>query len=575
MRPLRLKRHGEYLRQHWRRLLVPGLGMLLVLVVVIQLVYPKDSLPLFTTIDGVHVGGFSKSAAAHLLDGKYEKLPINLYFGDNKTTYRQPKPDEIGLTIDSRPQVEAKAYPLWLKLVPTSLWWAHVVVGSAAPHYARDDSKAKSYVEKELGKSCDITPENASLVYKDNELQVTPAVDGGTCKLTDVTRSLQDITPSLKGTDVRFAMQQKPAKIHDAEAVDFANRLTDRTKNVSIRAGNTTVSVPQKDLLSWLDFKTPDTGLVATVNSKRAADFLARNIAPKVTVIAGTTRVTTVDFAETNRKEGASGQVLDDHGTIDMLNQWLSGKSVELVAKVDPTTPLVTYSRSYTATDTGLAALLAHFAQSHSGVFGVGYAELSGQRRHAGYNDSRVFETASTYKLFVAYGTLKRIQSGTWHWSDKNISKGRNLTKCFDDMIVLSDNECAKALLVKIGYAQLTHEIQAIGLSHSSFLNSYIQTTPGDLVKYLGLLGTGQLLNATSTNTLVSAMKRNVYRQGIPAGTGATVADKVGFLYALLHDASIVYSPKGTYVLVVMTDGSSWSTIADLTRQIEKWHNGN
>jgi len=64
-------------------------------------------------------------------------------------------------------------------------------------------------------------------------------------------------------------------------------------------------------------------------------------------------------------------------------------------------------------------------------------------------------------------------------------------------------------------------------------------------------------------------MKRNVYRQGIPAGTSATVADKVGFLNALVHDAAIVYSSKGTYVLTIMTDGSSWANVAELTRKIE------
>ena len=38
----------------------------------------------------------------------------------------------------------------------------------------------------------------------------------------------------------------------------------------------------------------------------------------------------------------------------------------------------------------------------------------------------------------------------------------------------------------------------------------------------------------------------------------------------LLHDAAIVYSPSGTYVLVIMTDGSSWAEIAALTRKIEE-----
>ena len=69
---------------------------------------------------------------------------------------------------------------------------------------------------------------------------------------------------------------------------------------------------------------------------------------------------------------------------------------------------------------------------------------------------------------------------------------------------------------------------------------------------------------------LIGAMKRNIYRQGIPSGTSATVANKVGFLWNLLHDASIVYSPKGTYVLVILTDGSSWGNIAQLTRELEK-----
>jgi beta-lactamase class A len=64
-------------------------------------------------------------------------------------------------------------------------------------------------------------------------------------------------------------------------------------------------------------------------------------------------------------------------------------------------------------------------------------------------------------------------------------------------------------------------------------------------------------------------MKRNIYRQGIPKGINATVANKVGFLDGLLHDAAIVYASTGPYVLVIMTDGSSWANIAELTRQIE------
>ena len=40
----------------------------------------------------------------------------------------------------------------------------------------------------------------------------------------------------------------------------------------------------------------------------------------------------------------------------------------------------------------------------------------------------------------------------------------------------------------------------------------------------------------------------------------------------LLHDAAIVYGSSGTYVLAIMTDGSSWDTIADLAKSIDKLH---
>lgn len=69
-------------------------------------------------------------------------------------------------------------------------------------------------------------------------------------------------------------------------------------------------------------------------------------------------------------------------------------------------------------------------------------------------------------------------------------------------------------------------------------------------------------------------MKRQIYRSGIPAGShGAAVADKVGFLDGYLHDAGIVYSPKATYALVIMSSGSSWSNISDLADAVYEFMN--
>lgn len=559
-----------HLREKWRRISLLGIAAIALILVLIQIAFPWNNLPLYETIDGVAVGGQAADAVTKSLNDKYKKLPVRLYFGKSPKVYREPTTAQIGLTVDTKQQVESALYPWWLRIVPTSLWWAHAVITPKAPQYASSTSITKEYVTKELGESCDVQAVNATLEYKDKKLKVVSAIDGGTCKPSDVERILGGARPLLSHHDIRIPMTERPAKIHDDQAQAMIKKLTEQTKDgVKIKAGNQEVVTTQGDILSWLDFTAPDSGIVATVNAMKSKDFFTKQLLPKVSVAAGTSRVTTLDFMETSRVNGANGQTLDTDATVASLNKWLLNAAEQPVAMTKAIAPTVVYTRTYTPTDTGLAALIAQYAQAHPGSFGVSFAELDGKRRHAGYQETKSFRTASTYKLFVAYGALKRVESGAWHWSDQ-INGGRDLTKCLDDMIVKSDNPCGETMLAKIGYKTLTNELKAIGLTRSSFLGSFPETTAGDLTMFVGALQSGQLLNPSNTATLLGAMKRNIYRQGIPAGVSGQTADKVGFLEGFLHDAAIVYSPSGTYVLTIMTDGSSWATIADLTRQIEK-----
>ena len=188
--------------------------------------------------------------------------------------------------------------------------------------------------------------------------------------------------------------------------------------------------------------------------------------------------------------------------------------------------------------------------------------ELNGKKRRANYNGDKQFVTASTYKLFVAYSLMKQIDAGKRDW-DSNAA-------CFNKMISYSDNACAESFLNSLGLSNVTKDIQAIGLKNSTFMKSGGPfTTANDLSLLLGMIATGQNFSSVNQQRLIAAMKANVYRKGVPAGANGTVADKVGFLNGLLHDAAIVYGSNGTYVLAVMTDGSSWATIADLTKQID------
>jgi len=542
------------------------------LIIVVQLFYPAGRLLPFVSIDDISVSGWQKKDAAWQLDRAYEKQPIQLYFGSNTNTNYTLKPADMGLTTRNTKRIESMNYPWYMRLLPTSLFWYGRVQNGGEPAYDRNETTFDAYMKQTLGESCDVKPVNASLKAKGAKLEIVPGSNGGTCKLSDVSATLKKLSPHLTvKTQVRVPMKEIPPVISDDDARKLVTAINKKLAGtITVQAGTQTVAVEGKMVASWLDSKEVDGKLTVEVNSTRAADVMNKEIAPKVAVAAGVTKVTTLDFQEVSRQDGPGGQALNIPATGAAIVEFLLGKSQAITAATQPVAPRVEYTRSYSPTDVGLSALLANYAKDHPGTYGMQLIELSSKRRRAAYNESHQFITASTYKLFVAYGTLKKIEAGEWQWSNASAG-GRDTAACFDDMIVKSDNACAEALLERYGYNNLTRDIRALGLSSASgFIGDTPKSTAADLGLFMAMLESGQMpIQPANRDRFIGALKRNIYRQGIPAGASGTVADKVGFLNGLFHDAAIVYSPSGTYVLVIMTDGSSWANIAELTKQIE------
>ncbi len=558
---------------HWRKLLLYiGSGLLVVLTLV-QIFYPSSRLLPFTKIDGLNVGGWNKKDAAWQLDKDYSVTTVSIYFGDIKKPYKSPSLASIGIKASNSQRVSAVDYPWYLRIAPLSIFWGHfATTASDKPVYNRDGVVLKKYIDVDLGGSCDVKPQDATLKATDGSLDLVKSALGGSCDVAVLASMLSTAKPTLiKDNKVNIPIKIINPDVTDDSALKLADQIKDRIgTGIAMSTGSTTQVIPVKDVLGWLDFSVVEGKLTYVLNGDRSKSFLDSTIAPKVKVASGVTTVSTYDFVETSRITGPSGQALDNAATLVVLQQYIDSKIDNPVAAVAPIAPTVSYKRSYSPSSVGLSALMQNYASSHAGTYGVALTELSGANRNASYNASKSFTTASTYKLFVAYSTLLRVESGQWQWSDQ-IQGGRNLEKCFDDMIVKSDNACGEALLTKIDYAPITNEAHAIGLNNTSFMGKDgIKTTPGDLSLFLSMLQTGQILSQQSSrDRLIGAMQRNIYRQGIPSGATGTVADKVGFIDGLLHDAAIVYSPNGTYVLTIMTDGASWANIAELTRQIE------
>jgi beta-lactamase class A len=564
-----LKRHAS---AHRRNIAI-GIGATTALIILVQLFYPGDRLPLNATVDGLNVSGWNKQDAAWELNQRSKQARISVRLSGSDRNYQDASAEAIGLTIDNRQRIDDAGYPWWARLIPTSIAWYGLTMNDGSPRFESDESKALAYLNTTLGDSCDIPAKNATLELRCDSLEVISAKPGGTCEQEEALAALTSVRPEY-GTPavVEIPVDVKAPKVGDTAAKKVASVLNERaSEGVRLTVGDTEQRIPATEVLSWLSFTSKGSRLDYSIDPERSGEYLARTVTPKVSKPAGVTKIATRDFTIVSEEKGSTGQTLDLPATLEQLTGVLDGTQKIAKASTRALAPKTVYSRSYTKTSTGIAALLRYYDEDTAGTFGVSFQELGGRGLAASHNASQRFTTASTYKLFVAYGTLRKVDAGKWKWSDTNVSGGRSLSTCFNDMIVKSDNACAEELLKRLGFRQLTEEIQKLGLSGSGFLSGGSpHTTAGDLSLLLSKLQSGSLpIKSDSRARLLDAMKRNIYRQGIPAGASGQAADKVGFLWGLLHDAAIVYSPKGTYVLVILTDGSSWSNIAELTKKIE------
>lgn len=554
-----------------KRVIISVAALLFVPIVLVQLFYPWGNTLPNMTVGSVKLGAVSKQEAMQTLDKAYADTKVPIYFTDSDEVVVAPTLGDLGFTVHNEKRVEAYSYPFGMRLVPWSLFWYQSFIDKGQPEVSRDTEALASYMADRFGEDCKLSPQNGTIAYKDGELRVIDAARGGSCDANELTTKLEKVTPRLNPEKITVSGSSIAPEVSTETAEAEFTRLTEQLEEgVPLKVEDKTEIIPKETVAQWVAYTVKDAKLVLGLN-KDASKWLLDTYGEKFTSKAGTTVVTTKDFAEVSREKGKNGQSLNTKATIDEMVKELKGEAEIAKLIVDTTTPKVTYKRSYSSTNAGLSAVMKNYADTHAGTYGVKMIELSGARRNAEYNSTTQFTTASTYKLFVAYSTLLRIERGEWRWSDQ-IHGGRNASKCFDDMIKLSDNECSVAFLKKIDYRPITNEAHAIGATSTSFLGSNgIKSTAKDEALLLSLLYTGQILSQQSSrDKWINAMKGNVYRQGIPKGIpGAVVADKVGFLDGLLHDAAIVYSPKGAYVLIILTNNASWGNIAELAREIE------
>ncbi len=180
-------------------------------------------------------------------------------------------------------------------------------------------------------------------------------------------------------------------------------------------------------------------------------------------------------------------------------------------------------------------------------------------------NPDEVFVAASTAKIFTAASIAGAVDSGATSWSSPLL--GQTVGSCLEAMIVWSDNDCPNGWYARVGLKGVEQTARQYGAQNTTLEPYNLRTTAADLAQVLVTIDNATYIEEETRDRLLSLMERQNYRDGIPAAIEpeGTVADKVGFLDGYLHDAGIIRTDKGDYVLVVLTEGLSWQAIADVT----------
>lgn len=217
-----------------------------------------------------------------------------------------------------------------------------------------------------------------------------------------------------------------------------------------------------------------------------------------------------------------------------------------------------------------LQPVVDSWISSHPGTYSVAITDTSGKSL-AETNGNQHFDTASLYKLFVAYVGYQKIDDGTYKL-DQPYLGSKTREQCLDAMIRDSDSPCGEQMWNELGKQKVTDTMKSYGLSNTSLTG--LQTTANDVVIILKMIANGEGLSKDSQRRYLDSMKTQdaKYRRGLPSGFKAlTVYNKVGWrLDVEWHDAAIVELPSGRRVVVaVLTSSVGYQNIAGLGQALE------
>lgn len=534
-------------------------------VIALQLLYPQDRAVPFARLNGKLVGYQKFDTVAERVNGYFLDSRVTLQASDTaKVTFA---PREAGAEVDlDNMSYRLTNYPIWLRLIPLSFIFLQPDVKEIDLTFnARQQQVFITGILPKLN----TPPQNAALEIKDGALIATNDVAGTEVIARDVTSVLSSSKYSLQATTLTVpAKRLSPDKSRAYFDSVRQQAETIIAWHVVITADDKTFTPTSSQIAQWLAIGEDEAGKAKLVVNDKGLDEYLAYITKETADAAGVTSVTRIDGRETSRTEGQSGRAINTAKLKSEIAEAIATTTNQrFVAEFVTVPALVVINQKYSSSQAGLQAYLDDLSAVRN--VRVSVQQLGSNGWAAGTRVSESTVSASTYKLFVALVLFDKMDRGEITWDTPILDT--NTRGCFERMIVASTNTCAEEWIRQFGRTGINQFIWNKGFSHATDFNNpeANHTSAADLTRYFKGLHEGWLMSGWARDYLLDALQRHPYRKGIPSGSAGKVHNKVGFLWDYSNDSAVVYHPRGTYVIAVMTKGLSFYAIADITRESE------
>ncbi len=189
--------------------------------------------------------------------------------------------------------------------------------------------------------------------------------------------------------------------------------------------------------------------------------------------------------------------------------------------------------------------------------------------------EAGLLDLGETYVVSDYYGQRFALSPG-----ELAVCESVTLGEALAAMIEVSDNVAANMLLDRVGSGNVNALLGDLGLAVSAVPeDGSLPTTAAEMSVLLEAIARRRAISEEASDEMLALLLGQGIADRLPAllPEGTAVAHKTGNWENATHDAGIVFSPKATYVIVVLTDfgfGEDGATpIARLSRAVYDYYN--